>query len=265
MPDSPRKAPFRCPHCGFVQHEPVHLISTYCRSCGSHYEIASAARGEAELEKKRDSLLKRVTARPPRSIRCHHCERTHEVSGHAKSTICPGCNVFIEMGDLTFSSHVSRPVNTRGKLTIEPGGSLNCASIVCGEAFIEGRINGALLCEGTLRLASSGKSNGQFTAKSIVIEKGTEVELIHTVKTIDLVVYGRARGNFECDGGVLIAKRGVLEGRLVARSVVVERGGILLAESAIQPVQPGKVSRSKPDDSDDNPAPFSATDPLPAY
>jgi len=258
MPDIPRKAPFHCPHCGFIQHEPVNLISTYCRSCGSHYEIAGAASADAGPEKKRDGLLKRVMARPPRSIRCHHCATTHEVSGHARSTICPGCNASIELGDLTFSSHVSRPVNTRGKLIVEPGGSLNCALIICGEALIEGRINGALLCEGTLRLACSGKSSGRITAKSIIIEKCADMELIHPVKTADLTVNGRASGNFECDGQVRIGRRGILEGRIVARSVVVERGGILLAESSIQP-------KDAPQDSGESAAPFQPSSPLPAY
>jgi len=260
MPDTPRKAPFHCPHCGFIQHEPVHLISTYCRSCGSHYEIAGAAPAEAGPEKKRDSLLKRVTSRPPRSIRCHHCAKTHEVSGHAKSTICPGCNASIELGDLTFSSHVSRPVNTRGKLIVEPGGSLNCALIICGEALIEGRINGALHCEGTLRLACSGKSSGRITAKSIIIEKGADLDLIHPVKTDGLTVNGRASGNFECDGQVRVARRGILEGRIVARSIVVERGGILRAESSIQPLHP----KDAPQVAGENATAFTSS-PLPAY
>lgn len=260
MPDIPRKAPFHCPHCGFIQHEPVHLISTYCRSCGRHYEIAGAAPAEAGPEKKRGSLLKRMTARPPRSIRCHHCGRSHEVSGHAKSTICPGCNASIELGDLTFSSHVSRPVNTRGKLIVKAGGSLNCTLIICGEALIEGQINGTLHCEGTLRLACSGKSTGRITAKSIIIEKGADWDLIHPIKTDDLTVHGRARGNFACDGRLRIARRGILEGRIVARSVVVERGGILRAESSIQPV-PQKNVRP---DSGESAASFQPS-PLPAY
>ena len=254
MPDSPRKAPFHCPHCGFVQHEPVQLISTYCRSCGSHFEIARA-----------NTPAEKVPAVKPigsRTVFCHHCQRAHKVSGHAQSTICPGCNASIELRDLVFSSQVSRPVNTRGKLTIEPGGSLNCALIICGEALIEGKINGALFCEGTVRLACSGKSSGRITAKFLIIEKGAQVELVHLVKTTDLVVNGRARGNFECDGSVRISKRGILEGRITARSVVVERGGILLAESSIQPVQRDDPPSARQDEERNA---LGAANPLPAY
>ena len=245
MPDSPRKAPFHCPHCGFVQSESVHLISTFCRSCGRHFEISRAASPGPPVAKAH--ALKWMGSRPPRQVLCHHCQQTHEVSGHALSTICQGCNASIELTDLTFSSQVSRPVDTRGKLTIAPGGSLNCPLIICGEALIEGSVNGALLCEGTVRLAGSGKSSGRITTKSLIIEKRAQVELVHPVKTTDLVVHGRAKGNFACEGSVRISKRGILEGRITARSVVVERGGILLAESTIQPL-PFRDAPSDPKD-----------------
>lgn len=238
MPETPRKTPFQCPHCGFVQHEPPHLISTYCRSCGEHYEVTAAA---PAAPKPRAGLVeisvKRILSRPPRAVHCHHCGHDQEVSGYAKSTICPGCNASIELTDLSFSSSVSRPVDTRGKLTICSGGSLNSTLAICGEAVIEGKLNGALLCEGTVHLACQEKIAHSITTRSLVIAKEARVDLLQPVKTTDLVVHGQARGNFHCSGRVTISKRGVLEGRLTARSVVVERGGSLLAESAIQPVR----------------------------
>lgn len=237
MPETPRKTPFQCPHCGFVQHEPPHLISTYCRSCGEHYEVVAAAPPAA---KPRAGLVeisvKRLISRPPRTIHCHHCGHDHEVSGYAKSTICPGCYASIELIDLVFSSSVSRPVDTRGKLTIRSSGSLNSTLAICGEAVIEGRLNGTLICEGTVHLACEGKIAHGLTARTLVITRQAQVDLLQLVKATDLVVHGRARGNFSCTGRVTISKRGVLEGRLTARSVVVERGGCLLADSAIQPV-----------------------------
>jgi len=264
MPDSSRKAPFHCPHCGFVQNEPPHLISTYCRSCGSHYEVAA---GKSLARKPMAGLLgSTVRQTAARVVHCHHCGRDQDVSFHAKSTICPGCNVSIELEDLIFSSPVSRPVNTRGKLIVEPGGSLNSTLIICGEALIEGRINGALICEGTLELACKARLTQSITATSIIISKDAHVEMVQPVKTTNLVIRGRASGNFECSGRVTISKRGVLEGRLVARSVVVEPGGSLLAESTIQPLKhagppTGSQSASLPEKS----GPYGAGNPLPAY
>ncbi len=233
-----RKAPFRCPHCGFVQHEPQHLVSTYCRSCGSHYDVVPAHRADSHPEKSPGlvtRMAQKVLARPPRAVLCYRCGQTHEVSGYARNTICPGCNAAIEMEALTFSSNVTRPVDTRGLLTVEAKGYLNSPFIVCGDGFIEGRVSGTLRCEGTLRLACSGKLTCRISAKSVVIEKDARVEILYAIQTSDLVVHGQLAATIECAGRVHIARKGLLEGKIYASSVAVDRGGTLNAESVVQP------------------------------
>jgi len=234
-----RKAPFRCPHCGSVQYEPEHLVSTYCRSCGSHYNVAPAHRTEGLAEKRPAGFVSRmaqkVIARPPRAILCYRCGETHEVSGYARNTICPGCNTAIELENLTFSSNVSRPVDTRGLLTVSPKGFLNSPFIVCGDGMIEGRVAGTLRCEGTLHLGCSGKLSCRISAKAIVIDKDARVEILYALQTSDLLIYGQLAASIECAGRVHIARKGLLEGRLYASSVAVDRGGTLSAESVVQP------------------------------
>lgn len=178
-----------------------------------------------------------MTERPPQEIVCHHCRRTHSVSGHAKSTICPGCNQSIQLENLTFSSHASRPVNTRGRLTVESGASLTSAHMICGEGLIRGKINGVLFCEGELRLACEEKFASSVTAHSLIIERQARVELAQPVRVVNLLVRGRVLGDFTCTGHVRITRHGVLEGRLTAHAVVVDRGGVLWAESSIRPPQ----------------------------
>ena len=65
------------------------------------------------------------------------------------------------------------------------------------------------------------------------------MELSYPIETDELVVYGQAVGNFECAGRIWIDKGGLIEGRIAARSVVVERGGVLLAESSVGPTPKG--------------------------
>lgn len=236
MPDAPRKVPSHCPHCGFVQQEPPQLISTYCRACDNHYAVRGTAPAPARsAEGLVSRVVRRMTERPPRDIVCHHCQRTHSVSGHAKSTMCPGCNQSIQLENLTFSSHASRPVNTRGKLTVESGASLTSAHIICGDGLIRGKINGVLFCEGVLRLACQEHFASSITAHSLVIEKKSRVELAQPVRVVDLLVQGHVLGNFTCTGKVHITKRGSLEGRLTAHAVTVDRGGVLLTENSIRP------------------------------
>jgi cytoskeletal protein CcmA (bactofilin family) len=233
MPDSPRKAPFTCPECGYVQQESTHLISTYCRSCGSYYEVRAAGRD------KRPAPPPRQLPRVQRTVHCHRCGETHEVSSHAQSTICPGCSTSIQFEDVVVSSNVSRPIDTRGKLIVEETGNLSAPFTVCGDATIFGKISGTLHCEGAVRLHSIGKLNCRVTAKTVIIEKGARVEFIHPVETGTLEVHGEASGRFEVDGKVKIGKGGLLEGKFHARAIVVD-GGSLLAESSVESVLPAE-------------------------
>lgn len=235
MQDPLRKVPFRCPECGFVQQEPETLISTYCRSCGHYYKggFDRAAKGVAALVAVPNLFKGR--SRAPRKVHCYRCDHDHEVSASARSTICTQCSASIEMDDLVFSSNVSRPVDTRGKLLITKKGCLNNAHVICGEAVIEGKLNGAMRCEGTVHLKCSGTLSARISADSVVVEKHSKLELSFPLKVRNLTVYGTIKGKFNCTGTLKVLKGGVVEGLLATSAVTVERGGTLLADSTIQP------------------------------
>jgi hypothetical protein len=77
----PRKAPFRCPHCGFVQEESEHLISTFCRSCGQHYVVApnSASRKASNhFPRVPNAMWLHASSAPVRTIHCYRCGKTPE-------------------------------------------------------------------------------------------------------------------------------------------------------------------------------------------
>ncbi|GAT33573.1 protein CcmA, bactofilin family [Terrimicrobium sacchariphilum] len=247
MQDNLRKAPFRCPHCEYVQLEPVTAISTYCRSCGSYYEIGAPVTGKEKPAPAPAAPRSQPTAaqRHVREVRCYRCRRTHEVSASARSTICPGCSASIEFDDIIFDSKVARPVDTRGRLIVEAKGSLSNGYIVCGEADIRGEVNGTLRCEGTVRIAYSGIMSCRIAAKSIVIEKGARLDFPLPLIAAEIILHGSARGNFHCEGQVHVHRHGRLEGRLTARAVVVEKGGFLLADSTVQPASPIQKSEKE--------------------
>lgn len=236
MPQLPRKAPSRCPHCGFVQDEPEHFISTYCRGCGSYYKVSPPSAGLARYSNAiRMRIGRRLPKIPSRQVRCYHCGQAHEVSARARTTLCPECNAAIELSDVTVSSSTTRPIDTRGNLIITPSGYISSALTVCHEALIAGRVSGTLVCETVVRLVYSGRLSCQVKTKSMIIEKESRVELSYPIESDELVVHGRAVGNFECAGRIWIDKGGLIEGRIAAHSVVVERGGVLLAESSVRP------------------------------
>jgi cytoskeletal protein CcmA (bactofilin family)/ribosomal protein S27E len=229
MADAPRKAPFACPECGFVQQESIHLISTYCRSCGCHYNVQAAQRVPA-------AAPTRPASRVVRPVQCHRCGEGHEVSPHAQTTICPGCGQSITFGDITVTSNDSRPVDTRGTLIIEETGHLMSMFTVCGDATIHGRVSGTLVSEGAVRLHTVGRLSVRLRARTVIVEKGAQVDFLHPVECRRLEVFGGASGRFECSGAVQIGRGGQLEGRFRARSIVVDQGGALLAQSSVESV-----------------------------
>jgi cytoskeletal protein CcmA (bactofilin family)/ribosomal protein L37AE/L43A len=235
MSDTLRKAPFRCPLCGFVQLESASLFSTYCRSCGNHYTVAPE--GKTPAQAKSGSLVtravKKIVSRPPREVKCHHCGTVHEVSGHARTTICPGCTASIELVDVRFDSIASRAIDTRGKLHIGPEGHLNNESIICGEALIEGKLSGRIQCERTLHLACIARIQCRILADEVVVEKSAKVVVTVPIETRSLVVLGSLQASVVCSGKVLVARGGVIDGEVRARAIVVDPGGTFTGRSLI--------------------------------
>lgn len=249
MPRLPQKAPFQCPGCGFVQHEPPHLISTYCQSCGDYYEVRSP------LRKIRPGAREAATT-GRRPVHCHRCDTVHHVSPSAVNTLCPCCNAAIHLGDFDIPSPASRAVDIRGKLTIGPAGSLSSSWIICGSAHIEGRVIGVLRSEGEVHLATRDACACKISAPSVWIEKHARASFTLPLETSHLEVRGHLAGIVHCRGIVHVRRGGRLEAEVYARSVRVEKGGALLGVCHIDGTQPL--------DSTPHPASETASVPLPA-
>ena len=243
MPRLPQKAQFRCPGCGFLQLEPPGLISTYCQSCGDYYEVPACPK---------PAPVPFAATPDRRAVLCHRCGNSHHVSPYAVNTICPCCNSAIELGDMVILSATSRQVDTRGRLTIGPAGSLSSSWIICGSANIEGGIVGMLRSEGGVHLATNRVCACQITAPAIFIGKKARACFTLPLETGYLEVRGHLTGIVHCRGIVHVRCGGRLEAEVHARSVRVEKGGALLGTCHVdgaQPDEPGK--RLPPNHRDD--------------
>lgn len=227
MPDIVQKVDVNCPHCGAVQKEPRSVVSTYCRSCSSHFEIKS-----------RPAIAPSRPKGPVREVHCYKCAADHGVSKHARSTLCPSCGAGIELSDLDFSANGSRPVDIRGRLRIRSTAHLNNSWIICTDARIEGRITGTILCENQLELLGSGKLSFRATASSTVIGPKASIDMAFPLKTGRLEIHGALRGQVFCSGTVHVRKHGLLQGSLEARGLVVDRGGRCEAQIKITSTHP---------------------------
>ncbi|MGH8047133.1 MAG: bactofilin family protein [Chthoniobacterales bacterium] len=239
-----RKVPTTCPHCGHVQQEPAGLISTYCRGCGDHYAVRREA---PPIAAQKPSLPQRVREkiipRQPHRIACHECGHEHAATTHAESTACPACGANIELRDIEILGHSTRIVHTRGTVHVGREGFLNSTRIVCGSAFVEGRIAGRITCEGTLRLRGHGICRAQITTKTLIIDRGASLYFPSTLHVGEVLIRGRVEADVECTGTLHIGRYGGLEGDIQARSMIVDKGGFYAGEVQVA------TSISRPEES----------------
>ena len=170
--------------------------------------------------------------RPPefRHVGCHQCGRRHQAPRLAASTNCPNCNTHIDLYDILLDKRASRAVRTRGTLTIKKFGYLNNQLTICGEADIGGGAAGKIFCDGETRIRTAGRLNCEIGSRRIRIEKGADVIIAHPIRVHDMVVRGKITARIYCNGTLRILKRGYLKGEVHARSITVDKGGLLEAE-----------------------------------
>jgi cytoskeletal protein CcmA (bactofilin family)/transcription elongation factor Elf1 len=269
MPPGPSKKAVTCPQCGATQQESPGVISTFCRACGQHFELddkkparlAAAASASAWKEKlaplaaKLEPLQTRALKyaepwllryepqigklreyyerwRPPefKRVRCHECGRIHEVPYAAASTSCPNCNAHIDLYDVVVEKRLSRVVRTRGNLVIKKFGYLNNQLTICGNADIGGGAAGKIFCDGETKIRTSGRLNCEIGSRRVRIEKGADVIVAQPIRVHDMVISGKITARIYCNGTLRILKRGFLKGEVHARSIMVDKGGLLQAE-----------------------------------
>jgi len=265
-PRTPKKA-VSCPKCGSSQEEAPGVISTFCRACGHHYElgdkpVAGIRTRAIAWGKRLGPLIARLKPlarfalrhgepwllryepqidqlreyyhrwRPPefKRVRCHECGRIHEVPYVASSTSCPNCQAHIDLYDVLVEKRISRAVRTRGTLTIKKFGYLNNQVTICGAADIGGGAAGKIFCDGETKIRTTGRLNCEVGSRRIRIEKGADVVVAHPMRAHDMVVRGKITARIYCNGTLRILNRGFLRGEVHARSIMVDKGGLLQAE-----------------------------------
>ena len=269
MPPRPAKKAVTCPQCGATQQESPGVISTFCRACGQHFELddkkparRSAPASAHAWKEKLAPLAARLAPlrtrvrryaepwllryepqlgklrgyyerwRPPefKRVRCHECGRLHDVPYAASSTSCPNCNAHIDLYDVLVEKRVSRVVRTRGNLVIKKFGYLNNQLTICGDADIGGGAAGKIFCDGETRIRTTGRLNCEIGSRRIRVEKGADVIVAHPIRVHDMVIRGKVTARIYCNGTLRILKRGFLKGEVHARSITVDKGGLLQAE-----------------------------------
>ena len=231
----------RCPHCGNIQLEAESAKSTYCRKCS----------GYIQLEKGRTSAAAQVSQQRSASVfqkveellgvqrtfvaRCFECEGEREVPKNATSTLCPKCGAYIELQDYKVEGMYTRSIRTGGRLIVTKKGTLNCRRAFCGSADIQGTVRGDLICSGAVTINLKGKLSGSIEAKTVRIEKKSEVEMVYPILAEFVEIDGTISGRIKANRKVVISKTGRLTGSVSARGFIVDKGGYFVGDLSITP------------------------------
>src|SRR5437588_12783849 len=117
-----------------------------CRQCGRYFspfapQTGLKLRGKEEAAAPQDSSIRQKFEdfwKRQRScvVECFECERKHQVSGAAMSTICPGCSAHIDLRDYKITSGFSQTIGTRGDVLLTDNGRLSSNSVVSSIASV---------------------------------------------------------------------------------------------------------------------------------
>jgi len=240
---SPAKVSVECPHCGFRQTEYTAAKSSMCRQCGRYFspfapqtglklrvKEEAAAPQDSSIRQKFEDFWKRQRSWV---VECFECERKHQVSGAAMSTICPGCSAHIDLRDYKITSGFSRTIRTRGDVHLTAKGDLSSNSVVCRSALVEGKLRGNLHCDDTATINFSGRIPGCLTAKHVIVERRADVDCSRRMRVSSIEVRGKMSGEIIAQTIVTIHKKGSLEGNVTAKAITVEKGGIFSGQLVI--------------------------------
>ncbi len=246
----PEKISADCPHCGFSQLESAYAKSTICRRCSQPFSIEKLLAKEVSSLKAPsffDKLGKMISRETVREIRCFSCDAVQEVSSAAESSLCPKCGSYIDLRDFKITGPFGRSIQTQGEVIISNKGDATSQRILCGRAYIEGKMRGQLMCTDTVSLRTEGRLMGSIESDKIVVERKCDAELVRPVKVRTAEINGTVRGDFLVEGRITINKHGNLTGTVYARSIVIEKGGVFYGELHIGEPPQGIASLDEPE------------------
>ncbi len=161
-----------------------------------------------------------------KEVCCYECGRQTCVPAAALSALCLHCHAHLNMGDVLIKRNSRRlTVRTLGNVTVASGAVLSQLSIVCHNLSVKGQGSGSFRCTGCLSFSASVEVDGSVAADQLCIERGCRVSLAQIAIVNSARIRGQLRGKINAQGGITIARGGVLIGDCEAASLCIEPGG----------------------------------------
>jgi len=160
-----------CPSCKTIQSVSDGAISSFCKNCKKIFNVKKAI----DLINENNDLLNGEGSKDysteSRSISCPSCETFQDVPVIAISAFCKKCGHRINLQDYKKSNFFRGDLETKGSLYITSSGEIN-GNVRVGEAIVEGKFNGKLFSDGSVKLQSGSFFFGELHATNIEVSEG---------------------------------------------------------------------------------------------
>ena len=107
-----------------------------------------------------------------RHVKCTHCGQNVQVPKRAMSTACPHCHKRMIIEDFKVDSYYAvRDFSTSGDIVVEKKGHV-VAPIKASNLTVKGKVQGAVVALGEVKLTKTGYLKGEIAARSLCVEQG---------------------------------------------------------------------------------------------
>lgn len=164
----------------------------------------------------------------PRRVDCFHCDGSLEVSYAAKMATCPECKEAINLNDYEVNKPLHEDIFTRGNVTINNLGSLECENLVCHNLKAYGAVQALVHATGDVMIRSRAKLPGGLRCQKLLVGRDAVVDVEGDVYVEEMEVDGVISADaFTSTGTTKIDEHGAINGPLKTRAVAMENGGAL--------------------------------------
>lgn len=158
-----RQRKIQCPHCAYEQLVLEEALSVFCKNCNKRITLGAA---QKSAQQQKPSFTHHV-----RTVSCPKCSAQQQVPHNALSSFCQKCGNRINLQDYEIKGKFNGELNTKGILVITISGDVH-ADVTVGNAIIEGKLVGKILCEGKVELRSTAKVYGDVIAAQFIVNDG---------------------------------------------------------------------------------------------
>ncbi len=173
----------------------------------------------------------------PRSVACFGCGETVEVTYAAKLATCSECGEEINLKDYEINKPLSEDIATRGSVTINRMGSLECDRLVCHNLRAYGSLKALVDASGEVIIRTRATIPGGLRCQKLLVGRDAQVDIQGEVHAEEMQINGPITAEaFLCEGNTQIDEFGAVNGPLTTRSVSMENGGALNGALKITPI-----------------------------